>query len=95
MTMNKYLETAFEASLFVVATVIAFIPELRTPTMGTVMNTLFVVVAVPGFVRIYRSGLLRATPSQILHAKERPKVSLLSAAGMLMAVAATTVLALK
>lgn len=90
--MRKRLIVLLDAALFIVATCIVFVPELRGPAMRAALFTLFTASAVVTFRRLYTSGMLGLTPKGILHSPDRPRFSLLTGAAAIMGAIAVTIL---
>jgi hypothetical protein len=63
--LQRLTRTALAAALFIVATLLVFVPELRTPQMRIALNSLAIPLMVLGLWQSYKSGVLRLTPGQI------------------------------
>lgn len=50
--------------------------EWRTLAMKLTLLVLWLVVSASWVYRLYRAGILKLTPGQLLNAKERPKIAL-------------------
>jgi len=74
----KHLWTAAEAALVIVATLLIFIPELRTTPMRLLLGALWAAISGLHVLRLYRAGTLNMTPRQIYQASARPKLAALS-----------------
>lgn len=86
--MNKYLDTAIEGAMFIVATTLVFIPESRSAPMRLACGLLFLIDSTSTIWRMWKAGILTLTPKQIYALPARPRASLLGAVAMLMSVIA-------
>lgn len=88
----KQLSTVVSAALFVVATILVFIPELRTLPMRATFEFLSVMVCGRMFWYSYKSGVLTMTIGQIYRMPVKPKNSVLELIAILMSIVAQTLI---
>lgn len=89
--MRHAITTTLAAVVFILATCYVFIPELRAGLVDAALWPLAWAHFAVQFWRLYASGMLTLTPSQILHSDKRPRFTLLAHAASIMAVVALIV----
>ena len=89
--MKRHLDVVAGAGLLIVATVLVFIPELRTTPMRLAGGVLWLIVGGSTMWRDWKAGILKLTPAQIYALRTRPRVSLLTLVAMAMAAVALMV----
>ena len=86
--MRRNILSLVAGVLLVVAVVLVFIPELRTPPMRLALGILWVITAGSTFWRLHRARALTMTLGQIHQMAGKPKFGLLHSVSLLMGVVA-------
>lgn len=82
--MAAVLSKAAAAGLFTVATILAFLPESRTPALQAALVVLWVSVSFKLGWRYYKAGLLTKSISTMHTMTNKPKTDLLTWAAIIM-----------
>lgn len=90
--MTKHIETLSQVAVLIVAVCVLLIPELRTEAARHVLVALMVVELTLVLYRLHASGVLGLTPKELVHARSRRHLSLLSHAAMVLGILAMFIL---
>jgi len=82
--MTAVLSKVAAAGLFVVATILVFLPESRTPALQAALVILWVSVSYGLGWRYYKAGLLTRSISAMHAMRNKPRTDLLTWAAIMM-----------
>ena len=83
--------TAATAALLVVATILIFLPETRTPALKAALVALWTPQSVACLWTSYKTGMLKMSMRELYRMGNKPKTDLLSWAAIMMGSAALVV----